>query len=142
VITGGIDRGRFVEMATIEDAAKLALALPDVIEDERHGNRSWSVTGKTFAWERPYSKADLKRFGDETPPRQPILAVRVDDLIEKEAVLAAGTKGTFTIPHFDGYAAILIELRAVPKRALKEAIEDGWFAVAPPALAKHHSGEP
>jgi hypothetical protein len=34
VITGGIDGGRFVEMATIEDAAKLALALPDVIEDD------------------------------------------------------------------------------------------------------------
>jgi hypothetical protein len=34
VITGRIGQGRFVEMATIEDAAKLALALPDVIEDD------------------------------------------------------------------------------------------------------------
>jgi hypothetical protein len=42
-----------------------------------------------------HSKADLKRFGEETPPRQPVLAVRTDDLIEKEAVLQAGTKGVF-----------------------------------------------
>jgi hypothetical protein len=127
-------------MATIEDAAKLALALPEVTEDQRHGNRSWSVGGKAFAWERTYSKADRKRFGDSTPPREPILAVRVDDLVEKDAVLAAGTKGIFTIPHFDGYAAILIELRAVPKRALKDALKDGWLAMAPPALALRESG--
>jgi hypothetical protein len=125
--------------ATIDDAARVALALPEVTEQERRGTRSWSVAGKTFAWERPYSKADIKRFGDATPPREPILAVRVDDLVEKEAVLAAGTKGIFTIPHFDGYAAILIELRAVAKRDLKGAIADGWLACAPPALAERRA---
>jgi hypothetical protein len=126
-------------MATMDDAARMALALPEVTEQVRRGARSWSVAGKTFAWERPYSKADIKRFGDATPPREPILAVRLDDLIEKEAVLQAGTRGVFTIPHFDGYAAILIELRAMPKRALKNAIADGWLACAPPALAEEHA---
>jgi len=126
-------------MATIEDAARFARALPDVIEHERLANRSWSVGGKTFAWERPFSKADIKRFGELTPPREPILAVRVEDLIEKEAVLGSGTKGVFTIPHFDGYAAILIELRSVPKRPLKDAITDGWLACAPPSLAERYA---
>lgn len=128
-------------MATIDDAARVALALPEVTEQERHGNRSWSVAGKTFAWERPYSKADIKRFGEAMPPQEPILAIRVDDLIDKEAVLAAGTKGVFTIPHFDGYAAILIELRAVTRRALTEALADGWLACAPPALAERHASD-
>jgi hypothetical protein len=128
-------------MATLDDAARITLALPEVVEAERRGTRTWSVAGKTFAWERPYSKADLVRFGDATPPRQPILAVRVDDLIEKDAVLAAGATGVFTIPHFDGFAAVLIELRGVSKRALKDALVDGWLACAPAKLAERYAAE-
>src|SRR5947208_16427211 len=122
-------------MATLNDVAQMALALPDVTEGERHGNRTWSVAGKVFAWERPFSKADVRRFGDAVPPAAPILAVRVEDLAEKEAVLAANAKGFFTIPHFDGYAAVLIQLKQVGKRALREAIVDGWLACAPPKVA-------
>ena len=89
------------------------------------------VGRKTFAWERSFSKADIRRFGETAPPAGPILAVVVADLDEKEAVLAEGLKGFFTIPHFDGYAAVLIQLERVGKRALREAIVDGWLAVVP-----------
>jgi hypothetical protein len=125
-------------VVSVDEAGRMAMELPEVVEGERHGHRTWNVAGKTFAWERAFSKADIRRFGDATPPEGPILAVRVEDLGEKEAVLASEPKGFFTIPHFDGYPAVLIQLKTVTKRALREALVDGWLAVAPPRLADEY----
>lgn len=123
-------------MPSIEDVVSVVTSLPEVTEGERHGNRTWFVAGRAFAWERPFSKADLRRFGDAAPPAGPIVAVRVADLGEKEAVLQTGQRGFFTIPHFDGFAAVLIQLRTVGKRALRDVLVDGWLACAPAALAE------
>jgi hypothetical protein len=123
---------------SLDDVARMALELPEVTEGARHGDRTWFVNGKGFAWDRPFSKADLKRFGDETPPKGPILAVRVEDLVEKEAVLAAQPKAFFTIPHFEGYAAVLIQLRLVTRASVRDALLDGWLACAPARLTKSY----
>ena len=108
-------------MVTLDDVAAFALALPDVTESERRGTRTWSTGEKVFAWERQFSKADIKRYGAEDPPAGPILAVRVMNLDEKDAVLSLDRPGFFTIPHFDGYPAVLIQLDAVEPEAVREA---------------------
>ncbi len=123
-------------MASLSDVEAILAELPGVVEGETHGHRTWTVGGKGFAWERPFSKADLRRFGTAAPPAEPILAVRVADLGEKEAVLAAGRRGVFTIPHFDGYAAVLVELRTVSKAVLRELVCEAWLVFAPPEAAE------
>ena len=125
-------------MPTLDDVARIALSFPEVTEGQRHGHRTWFVGGKAFAWERPFSKTDIKRFGNETPPHGAIVAVKTLDLDDKDAILASELAGVFTIPHFDGYPAVLIQLDETPQEQLRELMLDGWLAIAPPRLADTH----
>jgi hypothetical protein len=125
-------------VATIEDVAQIASGLPEVTEGTSHGRRSWFVRKKLFVWERPFTKADLRRFGDETPPPGPIIGLATEDLAEKEALLEANPDAFLTITHLDGYPAVLVQLRKVTKPRLRQAIVDGWLAAAPPSVAAEH----
>jgi hypothetical protein len=89
-------------VATFDDVADEAIGLPEAEERERHGNRTWFVDSKAFAGERPFSKADIRRYGTEIPPDGPILAVRLADLEDKDLVLETNGGSFFTIPHFVG----------------------------------------
>ncbi|MCJ0976206.1 MmcQ/YjbR family DNA-binding protein [Rhodococcus sp. ARC_M12] len=123
-------------MTTIDSATAVIADLPEVTESVRYGNPAWSVGKNVFAWIRPFSKADLKRFGSETPPSGPILAVRTADLHEKEAILAAHPRACFTISHFDGFAAVLVDLDNTDDDELRELIIDGWLVHAPKNVAE------
>jgi len=121
---------------TFDDVDEVATSLPGVTVGARWGNRTWLVDGKGFAWHRPFSKADLKRFGDETPPAGEILAVRVESLDAKDALLAIAPPGFFTIPHFQGYAAVLIALRRARAKDVRAAILDAHRTVSPKRRAR------
>ncbi|MBB5978929.1 hypothetical protein [Kribbella solani] len=126
-------------MADLGVVERVVVGLPGTEEGVRYGMRTWKVGGKAYAWERPFSKADLKRFGDEVPPAGEILALVVEDLAEKEAVLAARVgDGFFTIPHFDGFSAVLVELEKVSEGVLKEALVDAWLVHAPAEVANDY----
>jgi len=117
---------------TIDEVAAFVMDLPGVSAGTKWGNRTWMVGDKGFAWQRPFSKADLKRFGDEAPPAGEILAVRVENLDAKDALLAMELPGFFTIPHFNGYAAVLIALKQARAKDVRAAIM-GAFQMAAPA---------
>ena len=115
---------------SFDDVAAYARTLPGVTVAARWANRTWMVGDKGFAWQRPFSKADLKRFGDETPPAGEILAVRVENLDAKDALLAIAPPGFFTIPHFNGYAAVLIALAQARTKDVRAAILGAFRAVS------------
>ena len=123
-------------MSDLEAVLRLVATLADVTEGERHGHRTWAVAGKAFAWERPFSKADVKRFAGSPVPQGPILALTTDGLEEKEALLQAHPEYLFTIPHFDGYPAVLLHLESADDDAVRDALQDAWLVHAPADLAR------
>ena len=44
----------------------------------------------------------------------------------------------FTIPHFDGYAAILVCLDRIGREDLRELITEAWLVRAPAKLAEEY----
>lgn len=115
---------------TFEHVDAFATSLPGVTVGAKWDHRTWMVEGKGFAWQRAFSKADLKRFGDETPPAGEILAVIVENLDAKDALLAMALPGFFTIPHFNGYAAVLIALRKARVKDVRAALSSAHRVVA------------
>jgi hypothetical protein len=118
---------------TLEDARRIALGLPGTSEKVSWGSLHWRVGDKGFAWERPLRKPDLAALGDDAP-RGEILGVRVAGLGEKDALVAAEPDVFFTIPHLDGYPAVLVRLDAIELDELAEVITDAWLDRAPKRL--------
>ncbi|QEV99591.1 MmcQ/YjbR family DNA-binding protein [Microbacterium caowuchunii] len=127
-------------MATLDDVVRIAESLPDVTMKPAWGNRMWRVHGRGFVWERPLNRTDRAALGD-TAPEGEIAAVRVDHELTKIALVESEPDRFFTIPHFDGYDAVLIRLDAIDVPQLRELIVDAWLDRAPTRLAEAYRGE-
>jgi hypothetical protein len=125
-------------MATWDDVARIALALPEATEEPLHGRRAWRIRGRLFAWDRPLRGADLAALGERAPDG-PILGARVPDESARRALIAASPDIYFTIPHFDGYAAVLVRLERIPVDELEELIVESWLLRAPVRLAREYA---
>jgi hypothetical protein len=117
-------------VATFDDVDRIALSLPETAEVPLHGLRSWRVKDKMFVWERPLRKTDLAQLGDDAPDG-PIIGVRTNGLDAKEALLADDPAVLFTIPHFNGYPAVLVRLDLIELDELTELVTDAWLCRAP-----------
>jgi hypothetical protein len=114
---------------------RIALELPETSEQISRELRHWRVKDKSFVWERPLRKPDLRALGDGAPAG-PILGARVEHLGAKEALLADDPGVFFTTPHFDGYAAVLVRLDRIALDELREVIVEAWLTRAPKRLAQ------
>lgn len=132
-------------MVSIEDVRVIALALPGAEESVsgHTGEAAWRLKSGQFAWLRGPSATDLRQLSElgREWPSGAVLAVRVADLEEKEALLAAEPDVVFTIPHFDGYPGLLVRLDIVDRDRLAEIITDAWLVRAPTRVAKEWLGE-
>jgi hypothetical protein len=122
-------------MASWDDVRRIALGLPEVSEGTSYGLTAWKVRDKTFVWERPLRDRELEELGEAAPGGE-ILGARVEDLGVKETLLADDPGHFFTTPHFDGYAAVLVELEKIGAEELREVIVEAWLAKAPKRLAR------
>ncbi|MGH7728987.1 MAG: MmcQ/YjbR family DNA-binding protein [Vulcanimicrobiaceae bacterium] len=122
-------------MASWRDVRRVVAALPGTSEGTSASGRLWWVVrGKSIAWERPLRKSDLAELG-ERAPNGPILGVRTADLEMKEALLGRDCEVYFTTRHFDGYPAVLVQLRNISVNELKDLILEAWLVRAPKRMA-------
>ncbi len=114
-------------MAAVDAYAR---TLAGVTVGTKWGRRTWQVGEAGFVWDRPLSKADIKRWGDTPLPQGEILGVKVENLDAKDALLEIAPAGVFTIEHFKSYPAVLIELRLARAAEVRRFILDAWRTVA------------
>ena len=127
-------------MATWEDVSRLALALPEVVEGTDTNGYKWEVHRKHFAYERPLRKRDLAELGASAPDG-PILGLRVAELVDKQGLIGSNPGVFFTIPHYEGYPAVLALLEKIDLDQLEEVITDAWLCRAPKRLAAAYLGD-
>ena len=119
-------------MADQDDVRRIALSLPGTSEAESHF--AFSVHNrckeKGFVW----------AWNERVHPKKPkvanpdVVAIRVADAFEKEALLASGDSKFFTEPHYNGYPAVLVRLPLIEADELEELIIDAWRCQAPRQL--------
>jgi hypothetical protein len=135
--------GIVAPIASWDDVRRIALSLPESSEQPLHGQMSWRVRDKLFAWERPLGKSDLKALAalGVDAPTGDILGVRVEHEGAKLALIESDPEIYFTIPHFNGYSAVLVLLAKIPLDELEELIAESWLLRAPKRLADAYLAE-
>jgi hypothetical protein len=125
-------------VATPQDVDEICLGLPEVELGTSWGdNPTYKVRGKGFLMHRPPGRTAIdpttgERFTD-------LLVITVPGESEKRALVEDDRLPFFTIDHFNGYNAVLVQqsrLGEIDRAELAEIITDAWLTKAPKSLAK------
>lgn len=129
-----------------EDLDAICAALPETELGTSWGDRpTWKVPrgrkGRGFVLHRDPQKNVVDPATGE--PYPDLLVVSVPGQAAKLA-LVESVGPFFTIAHFDGYDAVLVQqsrLGEISRRELEEILTEAWACVAPAALVKEHLGD-
>lgn len=120
-------------MATQADVRRIAMKFPGVEEGVDKFAFSVPVKGKLkgFVWV----------WMERVTPKKPkvanpgVIAARVANVAQRDLMIAAEPVKFFTEPHYAGFPAVLVRLKAVTAADLKILIAEAWRCQAPPDLA-------
>ena len=126
--------------ARASDVDLIAGALPQTELGVSWGDRpTWKVAGKGFLLRRaPRKDAIDPRTGE---PYDDLLVIMTADEVEKAALVDDERLPFFTIDHFRGFNAVLVQESRLPeldRTELVEVITDAWAAKAPKRLVTEY----
>ncbi len=127
-----------------QDVDEICAALPETELGTSWGDRpTWKVPrgpkGKGFLLHRaPDKNASDPATGEAYDD---LLVITTPTEVEKRALVEDDSTPFFTIPHFDGYSAVLVQqsrLGELSRQELEEIITDAWATKAPKKLVAGH----
>jgi hypothetical protein len=129
-----------------EDVDEICAALPDTELGISWGDRpTWKVPrgpkGKGFLLYRAPGKTAIDPETGE--PYDDLIVITTATEVEKNVLVEDESTPFFTIPHFNGYNAVLVQqsrLGEISRQELEEVITDAWATKAPKKLVKEHLG--
>lgn len=133
--------------ATPEDVDAICGSLPDTELGISWGDRpTWKVPagakGKGFVLYRAPHKTAVDP--DTGEMYDDLVVIQTPTAAEKEALVADPATPFFTIDHFTGYNAVLVQLSRLGEITvdeLREVIEDAWASKAPKRLVREYLGD-
>jgi hypothetical protein len=126
-------------MATQADVRRIALKLPHVEE---------ATTG--FAFSVPHkrkAKGFVWVWMERVDPKKPrvanpaVVAIRVPNVAQKDAMISAEPKKFFTEPHYNGFPAVLARLAALTASDLRVLLDEAWRCMATRELIAERDGQ-
>ncbi|HEY6157655.1 MAG TPA: hypothetical protein VIV88_09375 [Gemmatimonadales bacterium] len=95
----------------VQDARRLLLGLPKVIEGRSYGMPSFLLNGRFLA-----------RLRDDDT----VLVLQLATIAEREVLMQLEPEAFFFTEHYRNYPAVLIRLAEVPRSLLADVVAESW----------------
>src|SRR6059036_3349486 len=99
----------------VQDARRLLLGLPNVVEGRSYGMPSFLLNGRFLA-----------RFRDDDT----VLVVQLATIGEREVLMELDPRAFFFTEHYRNYPAVLVRLAEVALPLLSDVVTDAWRHVS------------